>query len=62
MKPQWTQPNSLRERLAASARSSMPARYPDLGLICLGLFVMLLGVGAASMAGPAAGRADDLSA
>src|SRR5919204_3407450 len=46
MNLQLAQPNSVRERLVASVRRSMPARYPDLGLICLGLFVMLLGVGA----------------
>jgi MFS family permease len=46
MRLQLAQPYSLRERLASAVRNSMPVRYPDLGLICLGLFVMLLGVGA----------------
>src|SRR5436190_960096 len=46
MSSRIAQPNSLRARLAASYRDSMPVRYPELGLICLGLFVMLVGVGA----------------
>src|SRR5206468_6845826 len=46
MKARRAHPNTLRQRLAASVRGSMPVRYPDLGLICLGLFVMLVGVGA----------------
>jgi MFS family permease len=46
MRPQRAKPNNIREHVASSVRNSMPVRYPDLGLISLGLFVMLLGVGA----------------
>jgi len=41
-----TQPNNLWARLVSSIRNSPPMRYPDLGLICLALFVELVGVGA----------------
>src|SRR5688572_1280003 len=40
------QHNSLWARFLAWIRNSPPLRYPDLGLICLGSFVMLIGVGA----------------
>lgn len=33
-------------RLTSALRENMLFRYPDLGLICLGIFVMLVGVGA----------------
>ncbi len=38
--------NNLLERLKSWVRNSPPMRYPDLGLISLGLFIMLVGVGA----------------
>ncbi|MEO6458289.1 MAG: MFS transporter [Chloroflexia bacterium] len=40
------QQNKIWARLLAWVRNSPPLRYPDLGLICLGSFVMLVGVGA----------------
>src|SRR5438477_8301926 len=40
------QPNTARGRVVSAVRNSPPMRYPDLGLICLGLFVELVGVGA----------------
>ncbi|MBF6613561.1 MAG: MFS transporter [Chloroflexi bacterium] len=40
------QQNSIWSRLTARIRNSPPMRYPDLGLICVGVFVMLIGVGA----------------
>jgi len=40
------QQNKIWARLLAWIRNSPPLRYPDLGLICLGSFVMLVGVGA----------------
>jgi MFS family permease len=40
------QPANLWTRLAAWIRNSPPVRYPDLGLICIGSFVLLVGVGA----------------
>src|SRR5947208_13944279 len=43
---QPAQPNRLWARLLSMVRNSLPMRYPDLGLMCLGLFVMLVGVGA----------------
>ncbi len=39
-------PANLWTRLIAWIRNSPPMRYPDLGLICIGSFVMLVGVGA----------------
>ena len=42
----WQQPYMLWARLLAAVRNSMPFRYPDLGLICLGAFIELIGVGA----------------
>jgi hypothetical protein len=41
-----TQRNSIWARFLAWARNTPPLRYPNLGLICLGLFVDLIGVGA----------------
>ncbi len=41
-----TQPNKLWAQLTSMVRNSLPFRYPDLGLICFGAFVMLIGVGA----------------
>ncbi len=40
------QQNNIWARFLAWVRNSPPMRYPDLGLICLGSFVMLIGVGA----------------
>src|SRR5947209_16694524 len=40
------QPNPIWGRLLSAIRNSPPMRYPDLGLICLGTFVELVGVGA----------------
>lgn len=40
------QPNRLRGRIARWISESPPVRYPDLGLMCLGIFIMLIGVGA----------------
>lgn len=40
------QQNKIWARLLVWIRNSPPMRYPDLGLICLGSFVMLVGVGA----------------
>lgn len=40
------QSNSPWARFLAWVRNSPPIRYPDLGLICLGAFIMLVGVGA----------------
>src|SRR5215831_13944822 len=40
------QQNSLLERFKAWVRTSPPVRNPDLGLISLGLFILLVGVGA----------------
>lgn len=42
----WAQPNKIGARLLSAIRNSPPMRYPDLGLICLGTFVELVGVGA----------------
>ena len=39
-------PNSIWSRPAAALRRNPLFRYPDLGLMCLGVFVMLVGVGA----------------
>ena len=40
------QQNKILARFLLWIRNSPPMRYPDLGLICLGSFVMLVGVGA----------------
>lgn len=40
------QQHNLWQRLVGWIKNSPPLRYPDLGLICLGLFVELVGVGA----------------
>ena len=40
------QQNSLWVRLVAWVRNSPPVRYPDLGMISLGVFILLVGVGA----------------
>ena len=40
------QANNMWARFLVWLRNSPPMRYPDLGLICLGSFVMLIGVGA----------------
>jgi DHA1 family multidrug resistance protein-like MFS transporter len=40
------QRNSLLERFKAWVRTSPPVRNPDLGLISLGIFILLVGVGA----------------
>lgn len=40
------QQNGIWVRFLAWMRNSLPMKYPDLGLICLGSFVMLVGVGA----------------
>ncbi len=36
----------ITNKIASWARNTPIARYPDLGLICLGIFIMLVGVGA----------------
>lgn len=41
-----TQQKSPIERFKTWVRNSPPVRYPDLGLISLGIFIMLMGVGA----------------
>jgi DHA1 family multidrug resistance protein-like MFS transporter len=41
-----SQPNNLLSRLMLAVRNSPPMRYPELGLICLAIFVELVGVGA----------------
>lgn len=41
-----TQTESLASRLRANWHNNPMRRYPDLGLICLGIFIMLIGVGA----------------
>ena len=46
MSTKAVQQNKIWARLLAWIRNSPPLRYPDLGLICLGSFVMLIGVGA----------------
>lgn len=40
------QPKGSRRRFQVRLQDNMLFRYPDLGLICLGIFIMLIGVGA----------------
>ena len=40
------QPDSLLRRIQTRLQDNILFRYPDLGLICLGVFIMLIGVGA----------------
>ncbi|HKP51277.1 MAG TPA: MFS transporter [Chloroflexia bacterium] len=46
MYPKSTQSNNLRSRLTSAIRTNPLVRYPDLGLMCLGIFVMFVGIGA----------------
>jgi DHA1 family multidrug resistance protein-like MFS transporter len=46
MKSIAKQQNSLWARFVAWVRNSPPVRYPDLGMISLGVFILLVGVGA----------------
>ena len=41
-----TQPNNLKSKLTAAIQSNPLVRYPDLGMMCLGIFVMFVGIGA----------------
>lgn len=46
MHPASIQSNSIRGRFRAALSNNPLLRYPDLGLICFGIFIMLIGVGA----------------
>ncbi len=46
MHPEPTQQNRLRAWFATTFKNNPLVRYPDLGLMCLGVFVMFVGVGA----------------
>jgi MFS family permease len=41
-----SQSDKLRARVASAVQSNPLVRYPDLGLMCLGVFVMFVGIGA----------------